>query len=229
MPRVVKSAEARRDEIVSVARGLFMARGYERTSIQGIIDEVGIAKGTFYHHFRSKEDLLAALVDHLRAEGEAIIAPIVEDPSLDAPARLRALFTRIGAWKTMQRDLFADIGRVLYAPANAALLARLTAASLGAIDPQLERIVREGVASGVFRVADPVHAARIVARIAVFLSEILARRLVDGDRGPAVLAEIRATCAAYHEAAERVLGAPSGSLVLVDGDTLAPWFGTEAP
>ena len=61
MARGVKEAERRRNEILDAAQHLFYSKGYDEPSIQEIIDAVGIAKGTFYHHFESKQELL----DHL--------------------------------------------------------------------------------------------------------------------------------------------------------------------
>ena len=65
MTRIVKDAAVRRTEILDTAQYLCYSKGYERTSVQDIIDEIGIAKGTFYHYFRSKQDLLDALVDRI--------------------------------------------------------------------------------------------------------------------------------------------------------------------
>jgi AcrR family transcriptional regulator len=50
-------SKSKRDEIIEAASKLFYEQGYNRTGIQQIIQEVGAAKGTFYSHFKSKEDL----------------------------------------------------------------------------------------------------------------------------------------------------------------------------
>ena len=68
MARVVKEAELRRSEILDAAQHLFYSKGYDETSIQDIIDAVGIAKGTFYHHFESKQELLDHLIDRMFGE-----------------------------------------------------------------------------------------------------------------------------------------------------------------
>ena len=47
----------KRDEILDVASRLFYEQGYNKTGVQQIIAEAGAAKGTFYSHFKSKEDL----------------------------------------------------------------------------------------------------------------------------------------------------------------------------
>lgn len=57
MQDVIDIAKSKRDEIIEVASKLFYEQGYNRTGIQQIIKEAGVAKGTFYSHFSSKEEL----------------------------------------------------------------------------------------------------------------------------------------------------------------------------
>lgn len=49
--RIVKDGGERRKELLDTARRLFISKGYEKTSINDILKEVGIAKGTFYYYF----------------------------------------------------------------------------------------------------------------------------------------------------------------------------------
>ncbi len=51
------------EQILKVASKLFISKGYEKTSIQNIIDELGLSKGAIYHHFGSKEEILNAVFD----------------------------------------------------------------------------------------------------------------------------------------------------------------------
>ena len=56
-----KHPEETRSLILDVAFRLFMEKGYEHTSIQDIIQQLGgLSKGAIYHHFKSKEDILVA-------------------------------------------------------------------------------------------------------------------------------------------------------------------------
>jgi len=50
------------DEIIAAAAKVFRTKGYHAASVQDIADEVGILKGSLYHHFESKEDLLYLVV-----------------------------------------------------------------------------------------------------------------------------------------------------------------------
>ena len=57
----MKKGDMRKQEILSTAEALFCKKGYESTSIQDILDEMKSSKGSFYHHFTSKESLLAGI------------------------------------------------------------------------------------------------------------------------------------------------------------------------
>ena len=57
----MKKGDARRSELLVAAEKLFYTKGYEKTSIQDILDEVGFSKGGFYHHFDSKLSVLEAI------------------------------------------------------------------------------------------------------------------------------------------------------------------------
>ena len=65
--RVVKEAEERKNEILDAAEELFVTKGYDGTSTGDILDKVGIARGTLYYHFKSKEDILDALIERISA------------------------------------------------------------------------------------------------------------------------------------------------------------------
>jgi len=49
MVRTVKKAEVRKLEIVEMAKSLFQTKGFDETSMQDVMEQLGIAKGTIYH------------------------------------------------------------------------------------------------------------------------------------------------------------------------------------
>lgn len=51
----------RKQSVINTAHELFIEKGYQATSIQDILDESGISKGTFYNYFQSKGELLIAI------------------------------------------------------------------------------------------------------------------------------------------------------------------------
>lgn len=224
MARTVKLPAERQDEILDAAQRLFWARGYDNTPIQAIIDEVGIAKGTFYHHYASKEALLEALVGRMVRQAMAMVEPLVDDPTIGAVDKLNRLFHQIGAWKAERRDLLVEIHRAMHADANAPMMARFTKASTAAMAPQLGRVVRQGVAEGVFDTRYPVQAARMILELGVVLGRTLGEAVLG--IGPP-LSEVGPDIDAFHEAVERVLGAREGSIELLDRRLLERWLPDE--
>jgi len=75
--RIIKEYDERKKEILDTAERPFRINGYEKCTIMDIIKEVGIAKGTFYHYFKSKQEVLDAVVlryvDIIRNNAEQIL------------------------------------------------------------------------------------------------------------------------------------------------------------
>ena len=57
----MKKGDLKKQEILNTAEQLFCKKGYEQTSIQDILDILGSSKGSFYHHYASKDSLLSAM------------------------------------------------------------------------------------------------------------------------------------------------------------------------
>lgn len=148
MARVTKDAEERREEIVDVAARKFLGRGYDHTSIHDIVQEIGVAQGTFYYHFRSKADVLDAVVDRLTAGLAEQVASIVEDERQDEVERLRAVVHRLlDAISSSQRLI-----EYLRRPGNEVLHGRMADVLRARLAPPLERLVETGKRSGRFDV-----------------------------------------------------------------------------
>ena len=66
MPRK-KNPKQTLENIVSIATELFVEKGCEKTSMQDIVNALGMSKGAIFHHFKSKEDILNAVITACRA------------------------------------------------------------------------------------------------------------------------------------------------------------------
>jgi AcrR family transcriptional regulator len=86
-----KPAEERRKELMDAAQVLFLEQGVAQTTIEQITVAAGVAKGSFYLHFSSKDDVLAALRSRWLATYSAKIQVAIDSrPSGDWPGKLRA-------------------------------------------------------------------------------------------------------------------------------------------
>ncbi|GAA0350818.1 TetR/AcrR family transcriptional regulator [Streptomyces olivoreticuli] len=84
-----------RERIQKTALDLFVSRGYEKTSLREIAEELGVTKAALYYHFKTKEDILTAISEDLGRPVDELIAWAEEQPpTLDTR---RELMTRYSA------------------------------------------------------------------------------------------------------------------------------------
>jgi TetR/AcrR family transcriptional repressor of nem operon len=67
------SDKSTRDHIVDTADRLFYEQGYEHTSFADIADKVQISRGNFYHHFKSKDEILDAVIERRLADTQKML------------------------------------------------------------------------------------------------------------------------------------------------------------
>src|SRR5699024_5464258 len=83
-----KSPEARKKEIMEVAETLFITKGYAKTTINKILSEIDIVKGTFYYYMKTREDVMDAIIERfITIEVEAAEA-IATDVTIKAPDKI---------------------------------------------------------------------------------------------------------------------------------------------
>lgn len=87
--RAARAREKRREELLKAATRVFAKRGYRAASISDIIDAAGVARGTFYLYFRSKQDILFAVIEDLREQQKVFIAQLSEQEHRDTRANPR--------------------------------------------------------------------------------------------------------------------------------------------
>jgi AcrR family transcriptional regulator len=224
MARIVKEHDERRSEILDVAQELFYTKGYEKTSIKDIIDGVGIAKGTFYHYFSSKIQLLDELVERMLVQTVQMVAPIVNDETLDALEKFHLFFSTIENWKIENKAFFKGILQVFYNDDNAILRQKLKAASIAASTPALGKIIRQGINEDIFDTRYSDNIGEIIIVIGQSLAENLAVLLLGEDNNGNPLLTIEHKIAVSQYAMERLLGAPVGSVNIFDLGRLRQWF-----
>ena len=144
-------ATTRRSELLDLAQRLFLQDGYDSTPIARIIEEAGIAKGTFYHHFKSKAELVEALVErHVNGLLPAYDAALART-DLSPIAQLQRFFDISIVWKASNIELMVATIRALYQDDNILLRKRMNERNVEAFSPYLNEVVRRGAVAGVFR------------------------------------------------------------------------------
>ncbi|MCP9930111.1 TetR/AcrR family transcriptional regulator [Cyanobium sp. AMD-g] len=85
-------SSAKRDALLDTAEGLFARHGYRAVGIDTVLAEAGVAKMTLYKHFRSKEELIAAVLERRSNAIAAVLAKRIAAAPEEPGARLLAVF-----------------------------------------------------------------------------------------------------------------------------------------
>ena len=164
---------SRREPILRNAARLFSAKGYSGTTVDDIVQATGIAKGTFYIYFKSKEDLLIEVIKNLIAETVAEIEQSLagEKDFISRMMNKGQTFTRLYA---ENRDLFSVlIGETV---GNPRLLSQLDEVYSALVDPVRDDL-RVGIEKmGVHEYVD----LDTVAYALIGMSQMIGFRLSEG-------------------------------------------------
>ena len=222
---MTKQHDARRHEIIQTAQTLFFTHGYDTCTVADIIDAVGIAKGTFYHYFKSKEDLLAELVETLSDAIIAEIQPIAGDTTRSALERLEEYFKHSMILKARSKEVLIPALFTLYRPENVLLRVQMIQRANQRVAPVLGAIIREGVEHGEFDVADPEMCGEFVIRSFSELSSRWAQLVLKDPDAPDLQESLNRMLDFMEWSLARLLGVSEGSVTLTDRDAVQSLFG----
>lgn len=203
--RIVKEAEARRNEILDAADELFGSKGFDGTSTNDILSKVGIARGTLYYHFKSKEDIMNALIDRYNVTLTGAAQQIAADKNIPVIERiLRVVMAlNISSGEGSSREIMEHIHR----PQNALMHQKIQKAIINSVPKILTGIIREGIEQELFSTPYPYECMEMVV--------IYANTIFDDDMVEMTEEERMSRVMAFIYNVEKLLGAESGSLMSV--------------
>ena len=197
--RVVKEAEERRNEILDVAEELFVTRGYDNTSTNDILDRIGIARGTLYYHFKSKEDILNSIIERVNNSLIARARAIASDTSIPVVDRLVATIAGL----RVDTDLGQEIIDQVHKPQNALMHQKMQKHLIDSVVPVITDIVEEGNRQGIFNIRYPAETTEML---------ILYSGIVFDDDFDDSEERSRRRIQAFLYNTEHLLGAAEGSM-----------------
>jgi len=147
-------AESTPNGILDAAIDLFIERGFETVSMDAIAQGAGVAKGTLYYHFKSKEGIVDAIVERFILGAEAAFGAIVGDPSLEPLEKMKALIDK-------QTELYSASFSKLHRMKYIDIHLRTQKAMVERFAPYHAKIVEEGIAAGIWKSEYPLELCRI--------------------------------------------------------------------
>ncbi|MBA3685889.1 MAG: TetR/AcrR family transcriptional regulator [Planctomycetes bacterium] len=103
-------SEATQAKLIAAAQALMLRQGYAGTTVDEICAEAGLTKGSFFHHYASKEAICRAAVDAWGAMGTRLYAEASSDPNADPLDQLHRLFDIMISFTTRDEPTLCMVG-----------------------------------------------------------------------------------------------------------------------
>jgi AcrR family transcriptional regulator len=143
MKRIIKKPIERKKDILDASLKLFMENGYHKTTTYNIIELLDIGKGTFYHYFKSKEDVLDAIIDRFIEEVIFETETIIGRKDLNAVQKLE-----MTAFKELEIN-FKHLP-YLHKLKNIDIHSRVISKMIDNYTPVYFKIIQEGIDQNMF-------------------------------------------------------------------------------
>ena len=166
--------------------------------MKDVMNKLGIAKGTIYHYFNSKEELLEAVVEKTVDDYIAMMQAVLDETKGTALERMKVLIT---SGSIAHED--DQILEQLHRPGNVGMHTRQLAVAMSGLAPLYATVIRQGCDEGVFQTDYPLECAEFLLSGIQFLSDI--------GVYPWTQADLMRRAAAFPALIEAQLQAPQGS------------------
>ncbi|MDM5233116.1 TetR/AcrR family transcriptional regulator [Lysinibacillus pakistanensis] len=199
--RTIKKAQERRNEILDAAEELFNQKGFDGTSTNDILEKVGIARGTLYYHFKSKEDIMDALIDRMTDTILEAAKEIGANKSIPVNERMIRVVMALNISGGNGKEIMEHIHK----PQNALMHQKIQKIIFNNVPSILADIIREGIEQGLFNTLYPYECMEMIVAYTntVFDDDMV--HLTDEERTSRIVALVFNV--------ERLLGVENGSLM----------------
>ena len=205
----MKKGDFKRVQILDTAEKLFFERGYDRTSVQDILDVLQMSKGGFYHYFDAKDSVLRAVSERR------------------ARARFEKLNLLLGAanlFEAEEAPFAALMLKLCYQDKDAAMCAHRRRVLVDGLLPTLNDVIAEGLTDGSFHTRHPMEIGRLLMLLACDVDDEVCNLLADNPDNPDVMLRMLELLNTWRDSAEKLVGAPYGTVVLFEvGQLVGAW------
>ncbi len=195
-----------------MAEKLFQKKGYETTSVDLIIDKVGISKGTFYHYFASKEELLEEIAERFYTKAEKWMKEVFNRKDLNAVQKINHMNDQFREYKISRKKITQTILGYTYKKENSVLRQKFFKEDCARSIPLIARIIQQGINEDLFRCSFPEETAEILLRMVHTFNEAIAQLIINVKDHPENVEKVELKIRLYNKAFERILGADEGSI-----------------
>lgn len=210
----MKKGDLRRGQILDAAEKLFFERGYDRTSIQDILDALGLSKGGFYHYFDAKQTVLrelcerrwSARFDRLKAE--------LYGAHRSPMDRLNLLMGMANLFEGEDAPFAALMLKICYRDGDASIRDYRRRVLVDNLTPLVGDVLCAGVGDGSMHTRTPAETGRLLLLLACDVNDEACGLLASEPENPDRVIRVIELLNAYRASVETLAGAPYGSATL---------------
>lgn len=200
--RITKEHEERRNEILDTAETLFYTKGYTKTTINDILQKIGIAKGTFYYYFKSKEEVMYAIIHRIVDQDIEVAKQIAQKKEMNVHEKLLQILLsqgQNGAEHDQKRELVTQFEQ----PGNEIIHHQTLVIIIKRLSPVLAEVIEQGITEGVYHVERPQETIELLFAGAEFIFDVGSFHWSEKETENRILA--------FLNLMEKALGAKQGS------------------
>ena len=149
--RISKDPEDRRNEILDTAEQLFFTKGYSKTTVNDMLQAIGIAKGTFYYYFKSKEEVMDAVVMRFIETGVVVAKKIAMDKDLTVHEKLLQIIMAQKPNTPSKSQMIEEF----HEPDNAQIHQKSLSETILQLTPILTEVIEQGIEEKIFNTPYP--------------------------------------------------------------------------
>lgn len=165
--RIIKKYDDRRNEILNTAEKLFHAKGYDKCTVNDILKEVNIAKGTFYYYFKSKKEVLDSVVSRYTDIVVSRVEEILTKDDINPEEKLMRTFMAMRIKDEVDDNTFDE----LHKNENALLHQETLNQIITVMSPVLVKIIEEGIEKKVWSCKYPLQYMQIFLAASITITD----------------------------------------------------------
>ena len=202
--RIVKDPVERKNEILDAAEILFTTKGYVETTVIDILKAVGIAKGTFYYYFTSKEEVLDAILVRLVDSDVEKMQAVAKDTTLSPIEKLTGMLL---AQQPQPGDTKSRMHEIFHKPGNGDMHQKHNVLALRHLAPIMALAAKEGIEQGIFHLEYPEQTVEFLLGASIYA--------FDEGLNQWTPEELKTRGIAYVAMMEAAMGAEKGSFSFI--------------
>ncbi|MBN1201787.1 MAG: TetR/AcrR family transcriptional regulator [Anaerolineae bacterium] len=144
----------RRSQIIQAAFQAFAQKGYDKTSMDDIVQQSGLSKGTLYWHFKNKHDLFLAVMDTTMQQMSTGLETLIGQTELLAAERLCTLFRRLIEFVENNKQVFGLMVNAFFQSSQSDAAQDIMWQAYRQYADLIEVLIQQGIDSGEFREVD---------------------------------------------------------------------------